>query len=88
MYSSISKRVRAHQFKFVRLPDGELAKIYVLYVPLHGRRRPGRHQSYYLFHIQRLLGDDEITFDTAHIASMAQGRRGWKKIAVTCSAAK
>ena len=78
------QRVRSQQLKFLghilRLPDEELAKTYALYVPTHGRRRPGRQRSSYLFYIQHfLLGDEEITFDPAHIASLAQERSGWKE---------
>lgn len=43
-----------------------------------------QHSSY-LSNIQRLLEDEVITFDPAHVISLAQYHSGWKRIVVTCS---
>ena len=36
--------------------------------------------------MQRLSGDEEITFDPAYTASLVQDRSGWRKIVVACPA--
>ena len=52
-------RVKIHQLKFLghilRLEDGEPVKEYALYIPPHGKRKPGRPRTLYLQYVQHLL---------------------------------
>ena len=56
---SLLQQVKSQQLKFLghilRLQDGELTTTYALYVPMHGRRCPGRQCSSYLSYLQHLL---------------------------------
>ena len=65
----------------------ERAKRYALYIPTIGKRRSGRPRTSYLTYVQRLLGDNEGTIPEQHIASLADDRRAWRNLVVTCSAA-
>ena len=53
--------VRQRQLRFLghilRMPDDEPCRRYALFVPTHGRRRPGRQRTSYISYIQKLLGD-------------------------------
>ncbi len=55
-------RVRTQQLKFLghvlRLHDDEPVKEYALYVPPHGKRKPGRPRTLYLKYVQDLLDSD------------------------------
>ncbi len=57
------ERVRIRQLKFLghilRMPDDEPVKLYALYTPPHGKRRPGRQRTSFLTYVQQLLGDSE-----------------------------
>ena len=88
--SPLIERVRAHQLKFLghilRLPDNEPAKEYALYIPTHGKRKPGRQRLLYLQYVQRMLGDLEGMLQSSQIEQMAQDHSKWKKLVVACSA--
>ncbi|XP_066275382.1 uncharacterized protein [Branchiostoma lanceolatum] len=75
-------RVRQRQLRFIghalRLPTEEPFRIYALYVPTHGRRRPGRQKTSYLAYIQNLLGDAEGDLSPEAITAMATDRRMWR----------
>ena len=49
-------RVRLRQLKFLghilRMPEEEPCRLYALYTPSHGRRKPGRQRTSYLSYIQ------------------------------------
>ena len=52
--------VRKRQLSFLghvlRLPEEEPVRRYALYIPPHGKRRPGRPRTSYQSYIKRLLG--------------------------------
>ncbi|XP_066270904.1 EGF-like repeat and discoidin I-like domain-containing protein 3 [Branchiostoma lanceolatum] len=77
-------RVRQRQLGFIghalRLPTEEPLRTYALYVPTHGRRRPGRQKTSYLTYIQNLLGNAEGGPEA--ITAMATDRRMWRGPAV------
>ncbi len=83
--------VRSRQLKFLghilRMPDDEPVRLYALYTPQHGKKKPGWQSTSFLTYIQRLLGDSECMFQPDQITSLAQARKGWKKLVVACSAA-
>jgi len=84
--------VRQRQLRFLghilRMPDEEPCKIYALYVPPHGKRRPGRQRTSYLSYTQKLLGDTENVLPQDAIASLAMNRGAWRKFVVACFAAE
>ena len=84
--------VRQRQLRFLghilRRPEDEPCRRYALFVPSHGRRRPGRQATSYALYIQRLLGDTDSDLKPEAIASLAQDRSEWRKFVVACSAAE
>ena len=90
--SPLVERVRTRQLKFLghilRMPDDEPAKLYALYTPPHGKKRPGRQRTSFLTYVQRLLGDCDGMLQPDQIATLAQDRSKWRKLVVTCSAAE
>ena len=84
--------VRQRQLRFLghilRMPEEEPCRRYALYVPTHGRRRPGRQRTSYLSYLQKLLGDAENDLNQDAIASLAADRCAWRKFVVACSAAE
>ncbi|XP_078661521.1 uncharacterized protein LOC144905654 [Branchiostoma floridae x Branchiostoma belcheri] len=84
-------RVRQRQLRFIghalRMPVEEPLRTYALYVPPHGRRRPGRQRANYLTYIQNLLGDTEGDLSPDRIAALAADRRTWNGLVIACSAA-
>ena len=83
--------VRLRQLRFLghilRLPEEEPAKRYALYIPTHGKRKPGRPRTSYLTYVRELLGDKEGALQEKQIAALATDRRAWRKLVVACSAA-
>ncbi|KAI8486765.1 hypothetical protein Bbelb_355130 [Branchiostoma belcheri] len=75
-------RVRQRQLRFIghalRMPVEEPLRTYALYVPPHGRRRPGRQRMSYLTYIQNMLGDTEGDLSPDNIAALAADRRSVK----------
>jgi len=57
------ENVRTCQLRFLghalRLPDDEPCKEYALYIPPHGKRKPGRQQTAFLSYIHHLLEDTD-----------------------------
>ena len=51
--------VKKRQLRFLghvlRLPEEEPARSYALYIPPHGKRRPGRHRTSYISYINHVL---------------------------------
>ena len=84
--------VRQRQMRFLghirRMPDDEPCRKYALFVPTHGRRRPGRQRTSYLSYVQKLFGDLENNLQQDAIASLAADRCAWRKFVVACSAAE
>ena len=84
--------VRQRQLRFLghilRMPEDEPCRRYALYVPTHGRRRPGRQKTSYMSYVQKLLGDTENDLHEEAIASLASDRFTWRKFVVACSAAE
>ena len=84
-------RVKIHQLKLLghilRLEYGEPGNEYALYIPPHGKRKPGRPRTLYLQYVQHLLGDTEGMLQPNKIVSLAQDRISWRKLVVACSAA-
>ena len=84
--------VRSRQLRFLghilRMPDEEPSRIYALYTPPHGKRRPGRQRTSYLSYIQRLLGDAEGMLQSDKIVTLAMDRGVWRSLVVACSAAE
>ena len=64
------------------MPDDEPVRLYALYTPQHGKKKPGRQSTSFLTYIQRLLGDSECMFQPDQITSLAQDR---KRLEETCS---
>ncbi|KAI8514995.1 hypothetical protein Bbelb_075860 [Branchiostoma belcheri] len=83
--------VRQRQLRFLghalRMPLGEPCRTYALYVPTHGKRRPGRQRLDYLGYVRNLLGDTEGDLRPEDIANLAADRRSWGRLVVDCSAA-
>ena len=50
---------------------------FALYVPSHGKRKPGRPRLVYLQYIQHLLGDTKGMLQPNKITSLAQDRSAW-----------
>ena len=57
------ENVTTRQLRFLghvlRMPDDEPCKEYALYIPPHGKRKPGRQRTLFLRYIQHLLGDTD-----------------------------
>ena len=83
-------RVRQRQLKFLghilRMPEDEPCRLYALYTPTHGRRKPGRQRTSYLSYIQNLLGDSNNMLQPKGITNLAQNRSDWRKLAIACCA--
>ena len=85
---SVRKRQLSFLGHILRLPEEEPVRTYALYIPHHGKRRPGRPRTSYLSYINRILGYDELEMSAELIATAAQDRRAWKNLVVACSAAE
>ena len=85
------ENVRTRQLRFLghvlRMPDDEPCKEYALYIPPHGKRKPGRQRTLFLRYIQHLLGDTDNMIGPGKLSELAQDRCGWRKLVVACSAA-
>ena len=85
-------QVRKRQLSFLghilRLPEDEPVRTYALYIPPHGKRRPGRPRTSYLSYIQHVLGYTEDEMPASTIATLAQDRSAWKNLVIACSAAE
>ena len=86
------EKARNRQLKFLghvlRMPDEEPVKEYALYVPKHGKRKPGRQRTLFSKYIHCLLGDADGMLNHGQLLEMAQNRCGWRKLVVDCCAAK
>ena len=84
--------VRHRQLSFLghilRLPEEEPVRRYALYIPPHGKRRPGRPRTSYLAYIQRVLGYDKGMIQAEQIATLAKDRCAWRNLVIACSAAE
>ena len=85
------ENVRTRQLRFLghvlRMPDDEPCKEYALYIPPHGKRKPGRQRTLFLRYIQHLLGDTDNMIGPGKLSQLAQDRCGWRKLVVACPAA-
>ena len=86
------EQVRMRQLRFLghilRMPEDEPAvRLYALYIPSHGRRRPGRQRTTYLQYIQQLLGDHNGQITPKQFVDLASNKKSWKKLTVACAAA-
>ena len=86
------ERARARQLKFLghilRMPAEEPCREYAIYVPKHGKSKPGRQRTLFLKYTQCLLGDLNDMLDQRQLSAMAQDRCSWRKLVVACSAAE
>ncbi|KAI8489167.1 hypothetical protein Bbelb_331520 [Branchiostoma belcheri] len=82
--------VRQRQLRFLghalRMPVGEPCRTYALYVPTHGKRRPGRQRLDYLGYVRNLLGDTEGDLRPEDIANLAADRRSWGRLVAIITA--
>ena len=85
---SVRKRQLGFLGHILRLPDEEPARRYALYIPPHGKRRPGRPRTSYISYINHVLGYDEHEMSADQIATIAQDRSAWRNLVVACSAAE
>ena len=78
--------VRKRQLGFLghilRLPEEEPDRRYALYIPLHGKRKPGRPRTSYLACIQLLLGYNEDELLADQIATLAIDRCALRKLVI------
>ena len=85
------ENVRTRQLSFLghvlRMPDDEPCKEYALYIPPHGKRKPGRQRTLFLRYIQHLLGDTDNMIGPGKLSELAQDRCGWRNLVAACSAA-
>ena len=72
----------------LRLSEEEPVRRYYLYIPPHGKRRPGRPRTSYQSYIKRLLRYDEDDMSADQIATLAQDRCAWRNLVIACSAAE
>ena len=79
------ERVLGH---VLRLPEDDPVKGFVMYVPTHGRKKPGRKRTLFTNYIHCLLGDPDNLLNNNQLLEMAQDRYQWRKLVVGCSAAK
>ena len=90
-FCMLVENVRTRQLRFLghvlRMPDDEPCKEYALYIPPHGKRKPGRQQTLFLRYIQHLLGDTDNMIGPGKLSELALDRCGWRKLVVACSAA-
>ena len=81
--------VRQRQLRFLghilRMPPDEPCNKYALYIPTHGKRRPGRQRTRYLSYIQRLLGDENNDLSSEGITQLALDRSRWRSFVAACS---
>ena len=81
--------VRQRQLRFLghilRMPPEEPCNKYALYIPTHGKRRPGRQKTSYLAYIQRLLGDENNDLSPEGITQLALDRCRWRSFVAACS---
>ncbi|KAI8515728.1 hypothetical protein Bbelb_065410 [Branchiostoma belcheri] len=63
----------------LRMPVGEPCRTNALYVPTHGKRRPGCQRLDYLGYVRNLLGDTEGDLRPEDIANLAD-RRSWGRL--------
>ena len=81
--------VRQRQLCFLghilRMPEDEPCRRYALFIPTHGRRRPGRRRTSYISmisYVQKLLGYTENDLHQDAIASLATDWSTWRKFVV------
>jgi len=83
---------RKRQLQFLghilRMPEPEPSRRYALYIPSHGKRRPGRQKTTYLAYIQKMFGDTENMLDKDAIIETAMDRLRWRNFVVACLAAE
>ena len=88
--SPLVEKVRSRQLRFLghvlRMPEDEPCKEYALYIPPHGKRKPGRQRTLFLQYIQKLVNDTECILSPKTLTEMAQDRCSWRKLVVACSA--
>ena len=85
------ENVTTRQLRFLghvrRMPDDEPCKEYALYIPSHGKRKPGRQRTLFVSYIQHLLGDTDNMIGPDKLPKLPQDRCGWRKLVVACSTA-
>ena len=82
--------VRLRQLRFLghvlRLPENEPVRDFVMYVPTHGKKKPGRQRTLFTTYIHCLLGDPDNLLNDNQLLEMAQDSHQWRKLMVDCSA--
>ena len=79
------ERVLGH---VLRLPENDPVKGFVMYVPTHGRKKPGRQRTLFTNYIHCLLGDPDYLLNNNQLLEMAQESYQWRKLVVDYSAAE
>ena len=79
------ERVLGH---VLRLPENDPVKGFVMYVPTHGSKKPGRQRTLFINYIHCPLRDPDNLLNNNQLLEMAQDRYQWRKLVVDCSAAK
>ena len=84
------ERVRLRQLRFLghvlRLPENEPVRDFVMYVPTHGRKKPGSEPCHQLYSLSSGYPDNLLSDN--QLLEMAQDRHPWRKLVVDCSAAE
>ena len=87
--ASLIERVRLQQLRFLghvlRLPVNEPVRDFVMYVPTHERKKPGRQRTLFTNYIHCLLGDPDNLLNDNQLLEMAQDSHQWRKHVVDCS---
>ena len=74
--ASLIERVLGH---VLRLPENDPVKGFVMYVPTHGRKKPGRQRTLFTNYIHCPLGDSDNLLNNNQLLEMAQDRYQWRK---------
>ena len=78
--------VRLRQLRFLghmlRLLENEPVREFAMYIPTHGRRKPGRQRTLFTNYIHCRLGDPDSLLNDNQLLEMAQDRHRWRKLVV------
>ena len=82
------ERVRRWQLRFLghvlRFPENEHVRDFVMYVPTHRRKKPGRQRTLFTNYIHCLLGNLDNLLNDNQLLEIAEDRHQWRKLVVDC----
>ena len=82
------ERVRRRQLRFLghvlRFPENEPVRDFVMYVPTHRRKKPGRQRTLFTNYIHCLLGNLDNLLNDNQLLEIAEDRHQWRKLVVDC----